>query len=278
MSFANPAALWALTLAIPIIALHILRSRRIEVQVSSTLAWEEVNRPVAAARPWQRLRSSIPLFLQLLLVVLLALALAGPSFDSGQRSAKHLVVILDTSSSMAATDGSPTRLADAKKVVKDLADGLGDGAVMTVIAGGAPARVVTTGVSPSSISSRLDTVEASEGPFDSEAASSLALGMDSATSSVAYALVSDGGLDGSAVRLLPPGTEFHPVGKRDRNLGITNIVVSGVGDQAHLQVTISNDGADPATTGVRADVDRRGAASTSVKVPGHDSTEIGFDV
>ena len=170
MSFANPAALWALTLAIPIIALHILRSRRIEVQVSSTLAWEEVNRPVAAARPWQRLRTSIPLLLQLLLATLLALALAGPSFDSGHRSAKHLVVILDTSSSMAATDGSPTRLADAKKVVEDLADGLGDGAVITVISGGAPARVVASGVSPSSISSRLGSVEASEGPFDSEAA------------------------------------------------------------------------------------------------------------
>ena len=80
------------------------------------------------------------------------------------------------------------------------------------------------------------------------------------------------------MRLLPPGTSFHPVGRRDRNLGVTNIVVSGAGDQAHLQVTISNDGADPATTGVRVDVDRSGAASTSVKVPGHDSTEVGFDV
>lgn len=278
MTLANPAALWALTLAIPIIALHILRSRRVEVRVSSTLAWEEVNRPVAAARPWQRLRSSIPLILQLLLVALVALALAGPSFDSGRRSAKHLVVILDTSASMAAADGSPTRLADAKQVVEDLAGDLGDGAVVTVIAAGAPARVVASGVPPSSVGSRLEPVEASEGPFDAEVATSLALGMDSATSSVAYALISDGGLDGSAVRMLPPGTTFHQVGKRDRNLGVTNIVVSGSGDQAHLQVTISNDGADPATTGVRVDVDHREAASSSVKVPGHDMSEIGFDV
>ncbi len=278
MTLANPAALWALTLAIPIIALHVLRSRRVEVRVSSTLAWEEINRPVAAARPWQRLRSSIPLILQLLLVALVALALAGPSLDSGRRSAKHLVVILDTSASMAATDGSPTRLADAKRVVEGLAGDLGDGAVVTVIAAGAPARVVASGVPPSSVGSRLEPVEASEGPFDAEVATSLALGMDSATSSVAYALVSDGGLDGSAVRMLPPGTTFHQVGKRDRNLGVTNIVVSGSGDQAHLQVTITNDGAGPATTGVRVDVDHREAASTSVKVPGHDTSEVGFDV
>lgn len=278
MSFATPAAFWLLGLMAPIVALHVLRSRRVEVVVSSTLAWQAVDRPVAAARPWQRLRWSIPLVLQLLLVALLASALAGPALDTGRVSAQHLVVLLDTSASMGATDGAPTRLSSARDEVDRLTGELGEGAVVSVIATGAPARVVASSVAPDSVGARLESVDVSEGPFDAEAASSLALGMDRPDRSVAYALVSDGGLDASDVRFLPAGTEFHPVGRRDRNLGVTNVVVSSAGDQTHLQVSISNSGEDPATSIVRVDVDRADAASTSVTVPGGETTEIGFDV
>ena len=55
MTLLNPAALWLLLLAIPVLALHILRPRRLPKEVSSTFLWAEVSRPVSAARPWQRL-------------------------------------------------------------------------------------------------------------------------------------------------------------------------------------------------------------------------------
>ncbi len=260
------------------LAFHILRSRRVEVQVSSTIGWEHVDRPVAAARPWQRLRSSLPLILQVLVVILTALALAGPAIDSGRVSARHLVVILDTSSSMGATDGSPNRLADAKRVTEGLAGDLGEGAVVTVIAAGAPAHVAVNSVPASAVGSALEGVRLSEGPFDAQAASSLALGLDSAEKSVAYALVSDGGLDGAAVRLLPPGTKYHRVGKRSQNLGITNVVSGGAGDQMHLQVTVTNAGGDARSSDVRVDVDDRTVTSRTVRVDGNDNVEVGFDL
>lgn len=278
MTFASPLGLLALGLAIPVVALHILRSRRVEVTVASTLSWEEFDRPVAAARPWQRLRWSIPLVLQLLAVALLALALAGPTFDTGRRSAHHLVVILDTSASMGTTDGSPTRLASAREVVEKLSAEMGEGAVVSVITAGAPARVVASRLPASAVASRLDAVQVSEGGFDGEAASSLALGMDSPRESVAYALVSDGGLSADDVRLLPAGTEFHRVGRRATNLGVTNLVASASGERTHLQVTVANAGPTRRTTVVRADVDGRDAAERSITVPGRDSVEVGFEV
>ena len=142
MTLTNPAALWFLTLVVPVLALHVLRSRRTEVTVSSTYGWEAHDRPVAAARPWQRLRWSVPLLLQLLVVALLALALAGPALDTGEVTAQHLVVMVDTSASMGAVDGEPNRLADARRAVLDEVGSLGVGARVSIIATGAPAAVV----------------------------------------------------------------------------------------------------------------------------------------
>ena len=168
---------------------------------------------VAAARPWQRLRWSVPLVLQLLLVALLATALAGPAWDTGRSSAQHLVVVVDTSASMAALDGDPDRLASARAAVLDEVDGLGSGARVSIIAAGAPASVVASELRPSEVRARLEALEVSEGPFDGDVASSLALSMDRPDRSTAFVLVTDGGLTGGEVSLLPPGTDARLVGR-----------------------------------------------------------------
>ena len=63
---ANPAGLWWCALALPIIALHILRPRRIQATVGAVFLWRTVARPVSAARPWQRLTPSWLLAAQVL--------------------------------------------------------------------------------------------------------------------------------------------------------------------------------------------------------------------
>lgn len=146
MSFANPAGWWLATLVIPIIALHILKAQRTQVEVASTLEWESIDRPVAAARPWQRLRWSIPLLLQLLAVALLAAALAGPALNTGRTSAEHVVIMVDTSSSMGGTDGSPTRVDEARGQVSKVVDGLGATTRVSLISTGAPAQILAGGL------------------------------------------------------------------------------------------------------------------------------------
>ena len=113
MRFANPAGLALLGLAIPVILTHILRPRRLPVTVSSTMLWRKLERPVAAAKPWQKLRWSLLLLAQLLAVTGLALAVARPQRVEASPLPQHTVFIIDASGSMAATDGSPDRLADA---------------------------------------------------------------------------------------------------------------------------------------------------------------------
>ena len=78
MNFLTPLALTFAALSIPIILLYMLKLRRQDVLVSSTLLWQRLLRDREANAPWQRLRRNLLLLLQLLILALLTLALARP--------------------------------------------------------------------------------------------------------------------------------------------------------------------------------------------------------
>ena len=77
MSFLAPLALALAALGLPILILYMLKLRREEQVVSSTMLWQQVLRDQQANAPWQRLRRNLLLLLQLLLLFLLVMALAG---------------------------------------------------------------------------------------------------------------------------------------------------------------------------------------------------------
>ena len=114
MTLANPAGLALLALAMPVLLATCCARGAGRSTVSSTLLWRRLERPVAAALPWQRLRWSLLLLAQLLAVALLALAVAGPERTEAAPLAEHTVFIIDASGSMSATDGAPDRPADAR--------------------------------------------------------------------------------------------------------------------------------------------------------------------
>jgi hypothetical protein len=113
MSLLLPAGLAALALAVPIVILHMLTPRRPATTVSSLLHWDGLKHAITAAEPWQRLRWSLLLVLQLLAVALFAFALARPAILEEADLAEHTVFIIDASGSMAAIDGDPDRLGSA---------------------------------------------------------------------------------------------------------------------------------------------------------------------
>ena len=78
MEWLNPAGAWALLGLIPVIALYILRRRARRVPVPSLLLWKKMEERTRQSRPFQRLRSQLLLWLQLLMVALFALALMRP--------------------------------------------------------------------------------------------------------------------------------------------------------------------------------------------------------
>jgi hypothetical protein len=144
MSFLAPAA-FALAALIPVlIALYLLRLRRTEQVVSSTYLWRRMVRDLEANAPWQRLRRNLLLILQLLVLIALILALARPFTWAEGLGGQAAILILDTSASMAATDVAPSRLEAAKTQALRYAEGLPDGARVTVVAASDGAQVLAS--------------------------------------------------------------------------------------------------------------------------------------
>ena len=95
--------------------MYLLKLRRDEAVVPSTLLWTRLVADVEANAPWQKLRRSLLLLLQLLLVVILVLLAARPFLERPAGLARDIVLVMDTSASMAATDVAPDRLTAAKQ-------------------------------------------------------------------------------------------------------------------------------------------------------------------
>ena len=136
MNFLSPISLFLFGLAIPIVALYILRLRRRREPVSTLMFWEELFRERQTTSLFQRLKHLLSLLLQLLFLTLLVLSIARPQFAFITKSARQLVLIIDQSASMNAieadTDGR-TRLEIAKESALRTVDGLRFMDEMTVI-------------------------------------------------------------------------------------------------------------------------------------------------
>ena len=145
MSFLAPLALAGLVFLPIVVAMYLLKLRRDEAVVPSTMLWRQLVADVEANAPWQRLRRSLLLLLQLLLVAILAILAARPFVERPAGLAGDLVLVVDTSASMQATDVTPSRLDAAKAAAVDALKDLPAGGKVSVIAAGRTARVVTNG-------------------------------------------------------------------------------------------------------------------------------------
>ncbi len=134
---------WAVLASVPpaIVLLYFLKLKRQPVEVPSTYLWHKMIEDLHVNTIWQRLRRSLLLFLQLLLVGLVILALWRPSWRGTRLSGGRYVFLVDNSASMAATDVSPTRLEAAKQQVLDLIAEMGSGDVAMVVSFSDTARV-----------------------------------------------------------------------------------------------------------------------------------------
>ena len=279
MRFANPAGLWLGLLAIPVLALHVLRPRRPAVEVSSTFLWREVSRPVSVAAPWQKLRPSVLLALQLLAVALLAAAVAQPVRTTKAKLALHTVFIVDASGSMAAVDGKPDRLEAAKDKARSLRGQLPGGGLASVVVADAQPRVVLS-ASPDrqAFDDAVAGIRGTAGPADFATAFTLAESVETPGAPVGFVLLSDGGLTDAQRGMLPPGADYQRIGARATNRAVTRLTVEPRGSGLHARVTLRNTGGPAATQDLRLDVDGRTEHRERVELPAGATVEREVDL
>jgi hypothetical protein len=214
MNFLTPLA-FALAALLPVIvALYILKLRREEETVASIYLWEDSVRDVAANAPWQRLHLNWLLLLQLLVLIGLILALARPFTWTVTTGGEHLILVVDTSASMGATDVEPDRLGAAVNRARGLARDLPPEVPVTLIEAGARVQVAISGSTDRGLLARtLNDLEAGTGEADMATALELAAAVAGGDSEAEIVLLSDGGgrvpdrlPAAGALRYLPIGT------------------------------------------------------------------------
>jgi hypothetical protein len=126
---------WGLLALVPpaIIALYFLKLKRQPLEVPSTYLWSRAIEDLHVNSLWQRLRQSLLLFLQLLLIGLIAFTLLRPGWSGTKLQGKRFVFLIDTSASMGATDVKPTRLDQAKRQAIDFVEQMDANSVAMVI-------------------------------------------------------------------------------------------------------------------------------------------------
>ncbi len=244
MAFLSPFALLFGLLAVPILILYMLKLRRREVEVSSVMLWQMLMRDREANAPWQRLKRNLLLLLQLLLLAALVIALARPFLRVPAIASGTVVVLLDASASMNATDVEPNRFEAAKAAARQLIEGLSsDGKMSLMLVGHQPEVLASATNDKDVLKSALGKARVSEGPSDWEAAFALASGAVRAASieRSTVVIISDGGLPQN-LSPLPGEVRYVPVGASSDNLAIEALALRSASTGPQLFAKVANHG------------------------------------
>ncbi len=233
MGFLTPLA-FALAALLPvIIAFYFLKLRRREQIVSSVYLWQTLVRDVAANAPWQRLRFNWLLVLQLLFLTALIVALARPFSLTTAAAGRHLVLVVDTSASMAATDVAPNRLAAAVGQAHRLVADLPADTPVTLIAAGAQAQVLLSGSTDRTrLTQMLRSLQAGPAGSDMATALELASAIVAGEPEAEIVVLSDGGVELPARMPAAARVRYVPIGRSGENQAISALSLDpGLSDQ-----------------------------------------------
>jgi hypothetical protein len=236
------------------VVFYILKLRRRTVAVPFSPLWQRILKDKEATSLFSKLKRILSLLLQLALLALLALALGDPRAAATLIKGRTLVVLVDASASMQATDVAPNRLGVAKDEVKKLIRGLGGSDRMLV----AQMDAVVTPLSPmsgdtSELERGLDQVKGTDTRADFARALRFATDTLRGTDSGEIVVVSDGSLGAASdaagqVHLGEAKLSYIPVGKSARNVAITQFSVRRYPlDKSRYEVMleVTNTGPDP---------------------------------
>jgi von Willebrand factor type A domain/Aerotolerance regulator N-terminal len=231
MEFLLPLAGLTLLTLPAIVLLYFLKVRRPEVRVSTLMFWRPYVADRQANAPWQRLRLSALLLLQLLAALVLALGLMRPGLIGAAGIDSTTVVMIDGSPSMEATDVRPSRFGLAVDRAQSLAGQLAPGQQMAVILLGDHAQLLAAPTGDSALlRTALDRARPSGTAGDFAEAISLANSILSGRPGGSIVMLSDGHSrpPSSPPRVTAPFT-YESIGGTGENAAIQTMTRSGNG-------------------------------------------------
>jgi hypothetical protein len=282
MTFLQPAAFWLLGLIPLVVVLHLLRAAAQRQLVPSAFLWRDLGRDPEVARRWRPPRITLVLLLQILAIAAASFALSMPRLTTPP--GKHLVIVLDASASMLATDERPTRFDEAIRRARLLLVGLAPTDVATIVRAGPRPRPVVTAVDPFTAQTALGDVHPGAGTTTMREALFVASDLarrseDRAAEIVVY---TDGAfVDPGDLSTLGVNTRFETIGRETANRAVTGLSVArqpgGPGTQSAV-ARLANYGDQPARVGLTLYVDDVLTDRRDVDLGAKGQTVAAFDV
>ena len=223
---------WGLValLGVPaLLAIHLLQRRSVVVPVSTLFLLDQLKRDSEGGRRVERLRASLPLWLQLLGVLLLTWLLTDPQWLE-KTSVQRIAIVLDGSASM--TVAKPAVLKDLPRDLGKLASATTQSEVYLIdsrMAGGP----LYHGPEGDGIRTTLQAWTPAGGTHDPAPALRLARNLSGRDGLVLY--VTD-----AATANLPPGVRLYACGRPVENVGIAGVTVEEAGGQLEWRATLRN--------------------------------------
>src|SRR5499427_3136140 len=107
-----------------VVVFYILKLRRRPIAVPFSKIWTRILRDKEATSLFSQLKRLLSLLLQLALLALMLFALGDPRTAANLIEGRNIVVLVDASASMKATDVTPSRIEAAKERVRSMVRGI----------------------------------------------------------------------------------------------------------------------------------------------------------
>jgi hypothetical protein len=281
MSFLAPALFGFLGLIPVIIIIYLIRAQRRREPVSSVLLWRNMVRDLEVRTRFRRPPITLLLVLQLLAVLLGTLTLARPFWETTAPPARQLVVVLDASASMNATDVPPSRLAEAKARARELVGGMGPATAVAVVRAGPRATLEVAARDAGRAYAAIEAIQPSDGAADMRTAWLLAGSIAAARPDVPAEVVlfTDGAFAGP-LPSIPASVAIVPIGSAGDNQAIVHVGVrrpptSSV--RATAFVRVANFASSPVERRVRAFGDGLPIGEQTVRLGARATSDLVFE-
>jgi hypothetical protein len=277
--------LWLLAFLPALVALYFLKLRRRDVVVASTFLWKRTVEDLHVNAPFQKLRKSWLLLLQLLVLAGLIFALWRPRAGGEHRAGESLLLLIDNSASMSARERDGSRLDLAKKAALEIVQGFekGDRAAVLVFSS-RTATVEPLTDDRATLEARIRSIEPSALPTDLEQALLVAASLADSMPQAEIRVIGDGSygdLTGLPPELKQRAIRFTSTATALENAAITEIDVRKsfeVERTTSVFALIESFGASPARFTATLEVDGAVRDAREVELEAGGSAPVLFDV
>jgi Ca-activated chloride channel homolog len=222
-AFSSLAGAWLFALLVPLIIFYFLKLKRPRMEIPSLVLWRQVLSDQRVNAPFQRFKRNLLLWLQILLLTLLALAAMQPFLRREASRGQRLPILIDVSASMAGADreGGKSRLDEVKKRARELINGMLPDQEFCLVAFGKSARRLTPFTNNQrELREALEILTVEDVPSDLEEALRLAQALGRTAPFDKVLLFSDGNFPARINFELPFEIDFQKIEPAGSNFGI----------------------------------------------------------